>query len=78
MIEKLMKVGIPSFFPYSNTIAGGTGGFCSQGVINGILNGQHKFLPFVANGINSVATQGQDVISAHFSGASWPRSGITA
>jgi hypothetical protein len=68
MLEKLVKVGTPSIFPYSGTIAGGTGGACSQGVIDGILNGQHKFLPFVANGINWVASQGQDVISAHFTG----------
>jgi hypothetical protein len=32
------------------------------------LNSQHKFLPFVANGINWTATQGQDVINAKFTG----------
>ena len=36
--------------------------------MDGFLSGQHKFLPFVANGINWCPTQGQDVISAHFSG----------
>lgn len=67
MLETLVKVGAPSFFPYVNTIAGGNGGLCSQGVIS-VLNGRHKFLPYVANGINSVAMDGQDVISANFSG----------
>lgn len=68
MLENVARIGAPSFFPYVNAIAGGGGGPCSQGVINGFLKGQHKFLPFVANGINWVASQGQDVISAHFSG----------
>lgn len=68
MLEKAVVVGAPSFFPYASTIGGGNGGLCSQGVISGFHNGKHTFLPFVAGGINCVATQGQDVISAHFSG----------
>jgi hypothetical protein len=68
MLENLVRVGIPSFFPYAPTVAGGPGGLCSLNVINGVANGPGKFLPFVANGINYVATQGQDVISAHFTG----------
>ena len=68
MLENLVRVGMPSFFPYKDIVGGGTGDLCSLQVIGGFLNGQHKFLPFVANGINWVATQGQDVISAPFSG----------
>lgn len=68
MLENLVKIGAPSFFPYVPTIGGGGGAACSQGVINGVHNGAGKFLPFVANGINWVASQGQDVISAHFTG----------
>ncbi|HEX8794156.1 MAG TPA: hypothetical protein VF765_24605 [Polyangiaceae bacterium] len=68
MLEDLVRVGTPSFFPYVATISGGNGGPCSQGVIDGVVNNRHKFLPFVAGGINWVASQGQDVISAHFSG----------
>jgi hypothetical protein len=68
MLERQAKVGTPNFFPYVGTIAGGTGVETSQGVVNGFLNGQHTFLPFVANGINSCPMIGQDVISAHFTG----------
>lgn len=68
MLERLVTINAPAFFPYVNTIAGGTGGFCSQGVVNGFHNNRHKFLPFVSNGINYVESQGEDVISAHFSG----------
>jgi hypothetical protein len=68
MLEDLIRVGAPSFLPDAKLIVGGTGGFCSQGVIDGFLKGQNKYLPFVANGINSVATQGQDVVSGPFSG----------
>lgn len=80
MLEALVKVGAPSFFPYVSTIGGGTGGLCphSQGVVN-VLNGQHKFLPYVANGINWVTMDGQDVISANFSGcimAAYKENGI--
>ncbi len=67
MLEALVKVGAPSFFPYVSAIAGGNGGLCSLGAVS-VLNGQHKFLPYVANGINWVANNGQDVISANFSG----------
>lgn len=80
MLEDLVRVGTPSFFPYSPLIGGGGGGPCSQGVIHGFLKGQHKFLPFVANGINWVASQGQDVISANFTGcimAAYNDGGVT-
>ena len=68
MLENLAKIGAPSFFPYVKTIAGGAGGFTTQGVVEGVVGGRHKFLPFVAGGINTVASQGHDVISAHFTG----------
>lgn len=79
MLESLVRVGAPSFFPYSPTVAGGAGGLCSINVVNGVANGAGKFIPFVANAINYVATQGQDVISAHFTGcimASFDDNGI--
>jgi hypothetical protein len=79
MLENLVRVGAPSIFPYVNMIGGGTGGLTNQRVMDGIINGAHKFLPFVANGINWCATQGQDVISAHFSGclmASYTDNGV--
>lgn len=68
MLETKVKVGVPSFFEYVPMQARGAGGLCSVGVVTSTVGGDHKFLPFVPNGINWCATQGQDVISAHFTG----------
>ena len=68
MLEDKIIVGAPSFLPDAKLIVGGNGGLCSQGVIDGFFKGQHKYLPFVANGINNVSAQGQDVVSGPFSG----------
>ena len=68
MLENQIRAGAPSILPYANMIGGGNGGLTSQGLITRAINGSHTFLPFVANGINWCPTQGQDVVSAHFTG----------
>ncbi len=67
MLQNLIKIGAPSFFPIPKNEPGGAGVACSVGVQT-VLNGQHKFLPFVPNGINWTASGGEDVISGSFSG----------
>ena len=69
MIETQLRVGMPSPFPVSATVTGGTGAACSSGVTDQTLGGVHYWhLPFVQNGINYVSTQGRDVTSYNFSG----------
>ena len=70
MLEKALKVGgpAPDWLPNYEAKQKGVGKLCSHDVAHGIYNDEHKYLPFVPNGINSVATQGQDVISYNFTG----------
>ena len=69
MIETQLRVGMPSPFPVSATITGGTGVACSTGVTDQTLGAVHYWhLPFVQNGINYVSTGGRDVTSFNFSG----------
>lgn len=68
MLEKLVHVGAPNFLPAARSLPGGLGTETSQGVQKNLVNGSHKFLPFVPNGINSCAAEGQDVVSGHFTG----------
>jgi hypothetical protein len=68
MLETTLNVGAPSWLPTAEAGAEGAGGLCSLGVIEGIHNGNHKYVPFAKNGINWVASQGQDVISYNFTG----------
>jgi hypothetical protein len=68
MLETTLQVGAPSWLPRDEAGQAGAGGLCSHGVQNGIYNGHHKYLPFVPNGINWVASAGEDVISFNFSG----------
>jgi len=80
MLHTKTVVGAPSFLPYVPTIAGGTGGETSQGVIDGNAGGvDYRFVPFVANGINYCEMNGRCVISAHFTGctmAAYTQNGV--
>ena len=68
MLETLLHVGAPSWLPTAESGQAGAGTLCSIDVQHGIHNGKHKYLPFVPNGINWVASQGEDVISYNFTG----------
>jgi len=68
MLETTLHVGAPCWLPTDEAGGEGAGGLCSLGIKEGIHNGNHKYLPFAKNGINWVASQGQDVISYNFSG----------
>lgn len=66
MLEDLLKVGSDaSWLPTAEGGKQGTGGECSLGAMD-VKGG--KYLPFVANGINYVESQGKDVISGKFTG----------
>ena len=66
MLENLTRPGSDaSWLPTAEGGAGGTGKVCSVGIKD--VNG-HKYLPFVANGINTVESVGKDVISYNFTG----------
>jgi hypothetical protein len=72
MLEHKARVGAPNFFqvPQLQNMPRGNGSLCSTGILQcqAFYQESYKFLPFVPNGINWVAAQGQDVISAPFSG----------
>ena len=69
VLERVLQVGNAyAWMPTDEAGTDGTGTLCSHGVQNGIYNRSHEYLPFAKNGINSVASQGEDVISYNFTG----------
>jgi len=66
MLETITKPGKDaSWLPTAEGGSAGNGKECSQGVKD--VKG-HKYLPFVANGVNYVESNGKDVISFNFTG----------
>jgi len=67
MLEQYTKQGMfASWLPTAEGGTAGTGTELSKGIVE--VKGDHKYLPFVPNGINFVATTGKDVISYNFTG----------
>lgn len=68
MLEKHLQTGMAAnWLPTSEGGKGGTGKELSDGVIH-VRDNTALYLPFVANGINYVDSQGKDVISYNFTG----------
>jgi hypothetical protein len=68
MLETILKGGASADWLPTHEATAGTGGLCSNNIQNGIHKGKHKYLPFAKNGINWVASQGEDVLSYNFTG----------
>ena len=68
MLETVLTVGSSAAWLPTAESKAGAGTLCQNDYKPGIYNKKGKYLPFAPNGINYVASAGEDVISGKFTG----------